>query len=170
MNLLISNSWKNSRNSLIAACFVFGFNSNIVSAQAVSTAIPFPKNSAPWIGESLAGSPCRGNRQAYGPYDFTKPDHRRESLQLVESAHFDERVKRLIEDKSDATLISDLDYTIRAYPNHHNALYALITYWFLPDSSKRVSNNRLNAIFSAESISSKTTGQLRCFMVYTFIE
>lgn len=119
------------------------------SAQAVaaagefSTAPPLPKNSAPWVGTEINGAPCRGKRQAYGPYDYTRPDHRGASLRLVEGAHFMPRVNQLVEDKADSTVINDIDYTLRAFPNHHGALYAVTRYWFLPDSNKRVSNKRL---------------------------
>ncbi|MCW8847104.1 MAG: tetratricopeptide repeat protein [Sedimenticola sp.] len=98
---------------------------------------------APWIGDTLKGAPCTGKGSSYGPYDYTNPKNRGQQLYLVESAHFDNRVKQLVEEIGDATIISDLDYTIRAFPNHHQALYAVTRYWFLPDSNKRVPNNRL---------------------------
>lgn len=98
---------------------------------------------APWIGDTLKGAPCTGKGNSYGPYDYTNPKNRGQQLFLVESAHFDERVKRLVEEIGDSTIISDLDYTIRAFPNHHQALYAVTRYWFLPDSNKRVTNKRM---------------------------
>ena len=95
---------------------------------------------APWVGDTFSGAPCRGKGQSYGPYDYTNPRHRGEPLRLVEGAHFMPRVRALIEDRRDSSVINDIDYTLRAFPNHHDALYAVTRYWFLPDSSKRVRN------------------------------
>lgn len=128
-----------SRVAFIALLLFFSAQS-LAGAGEFSTASPFPKNSAPWIGEQLSGVRCRGKKQAYGPYDYTKPEHRGASLRLVEGAHFMPRVNALVEDRSDSSLISDIDYTLRAFPNHHKALYAVTRYWFLPKTSKRVSN------------------------------
>lgn len=98
---------------------------------------------APWIGDTLSGAPCEGKRESYGPFDYTNPMHRGEHLRLVEGAHFMPRVRALIEDRHDSAVINDIDYTLRAFPNHHEALYAIVRYWFLPNSSKRVVNRRI---------------------------
>lgn len=98
---------------------------------------------APWVGDTLAGAPCRGKNESYGPFDFRDPRARGEPLRLVEGAHFMPRVHGLIEDRNDSAVIDDIDYTLRAFPNHHNALYAVTRYWFLPDSSKRVKNQSI---------------------------
>lgn len=113
---------------------------SFAAAGEFSTARPFPKNSAPWVGEKLSGARCQGRKQAYGPYDYTKPGHRSASLRLVEGAHFMPRVNELVEDRKDSSVISDIDYTLRAFPNHHKALYAVTRYWFLPKTSKRITN------------------------------
>ena len=99
--------------------------------------------SAPWVGDTLKGGPCEGKNQSYGPYDYTKQAHRGEPLRLVEGAHFMPRVSALNEDRLDSPVIDDIDYTLRAFPNHHGALYAVTRYWLLPDSAKRISNRRL---------------------------
>lgn len=99
---------------------------------------------APWIGDTLAGAPCKGKKESYGPFDFRDPRARGEALRLVEGAHFMPRIRGLIEDKNDSPVIDDIDYTLRAFPNHHHALYAVTRYWFLPDSSKRVNNRSIN--------------------------
>ena len=127
---------------VIGICSLYP-NGSYAGANEFSKAPPLPKNSAPWIGEKFSGAPCIGERQGYGPYDYTRPDHRGASLRLVEGAHFMPRVNALVEDISDSTVINDIDYTIRAFPNHHQALYAVTRYWFLPDSQKRVPNNRI---------------------------
>lgn len=81
--------------------------------------------SAPWVGEDLDGAPCQGRSTGYGPYDYTNPDHVREKLPVVEGAHFTQNVRTLRSGKS-GSVISDIDYTLRAFPNHHQALYSII--------------------------------------------
>lgn len=76
-------------------------------------------------GLDLKGLPCRGGAQGYGPYDYTNPQHVRIKLPVVEEYHFTPNVARLERGKS-GTVVGDLDYTLRAFPNHHRALYALI--------------------------------------------
>lgn len=83
-------------------------------------------------GNDLAGLPCKGLAQGYGPFDYTNPAHVKNNLQIVERFHFTPEVERLVSGKS-GFLLSDLDYTIRAFPNHHRALFALIR--FVTDES-----------------------------------
>ncbi|WP_147302619.1 tetratricopeptide repeat protein [Thalassotalea euphylliae] len=62
-------------------------------------------------------------QNAYGPWDFTNPAHS-SKLPIVLGAHFTSNVEKL---KSGQTgkLIADIDYTLRAIPNYHRALYAM---------------------------------------------
>ena len=60
----------------------------------------------------------------YGPYDYTNARHVAERLPVVENHHFTPPVEMLIEG-STGTVDGDLDYTLRAFPNHHRALYAM---------------------------------------------
>lgn len=60
----------------------------------------------------------------YGPYDYTDPTHRKENLSIVERHHFTPNVKNLIKGES-SSLGGDIDYTLRAFPNHHQALVAM---------------------------------------------
>lgn len=80
----------------------------------------------------LAGN-CGSIENAYGPYDYTNPVHFKEKLPIVESGHFDAGVEGLTGhmDKAGALgmLGGDIDYTLRAFPNHHRALYAMIRYY-----------------------------------------
>lgn len=92
---------------------------NIVQASVPS----LPKDSAPWIGKDLKGMPCQGGEQGFGPYDYTNPSHRGEPLQLVESAHFLPKQELEV-----GKYLGDMDYTLRAFPNHHRAMYAIIRY------------------------------------------
>jgi tetratricopeptide (TPR) repeat protein len=59
----------------------------------------------------------------YGPYDYRTA--RGESLRLVEGAHFLPDVEALIRGKTSTTAGGDIDYTLRAFPNHHRALIAM---------------------------------------------
>lgn len=67
-------------------------------------------------------SDCGDLRNAYGPFDYrTVPEMNRF---LVEKEHFTPEVERLI--KGNAGYIgADLDYTLRAMPNHHRALLSM---------------------------------------------
>lgn len=58
----------------------------------------------------------------YGPYDYRY--NKGKELQLVESAHFTPEVASLMAGKS-GMLDADIDYTLRAFPNHHRALLSL---------------------------------------------
>ena len=72
--------------------------------------------------EEVAG--CGSLENAYGPYDYTNPDDFAKKLPIVEHAHFTSSVENLIRGHK-GTIESDLDYTLRAFPNHHRALYAM---------------------------------------------
>ena len=70
---------------------------------------------------------CGSLDNGYGPYDYSNPLHRNEYLPIVEKFHFTSEVESLIKGRS-GTIIGDLDYTLRAFPNHHRALYAMMQY------------------------------------------
>ncbi len=76
-------------------------------------------------GQDLQGKPCTGKGQGYGPFDYTNSHHVRVKLPIVEQFHFTSQVEGLNRGRS-GTLVSDLDYTLRAFPNHHRALFAMI--------------------------------------------
>lgn len=58
----------------------------------------------------------------FGPYDYRKD---RDKLNIVESFHFTAPVEALISGIS-GPLAGHLDYTLRAFPNHHRALIAMM--------------------------------------------
>jgi tetratricopeptide (TPR) repeat protein len=73
--------------------------------------------SAPHCGElSQAGG--------YGPFDYTTSANKQHTLPVVETHHFTPNVENLVHGSS-GTLGGDLDYTLRAFPNHHRALAAM---------------------------------------------
>ena len=80
-------------------------------------------------------SGCGSLANAYGPYDYTNPTDVSERLPIVENAHFTPEVEALIGGNT-GSLWGDLDYTLRAFPNHHRALYAAARYALRPDSPK----------------------------------
>src|SRR5882672_10328606 len=75
-------------------------------------------------GSARAGglrSGCGALPNAYGPFDY-RIEH--DKLAIVEAYHFTSQVELLIRGQSGA-LGADLDYTLRAAPNHHRALVAM---------------------------------------------
>ena len=63
-----------------------------------------------------------------GPYDYTNAKLRKERLPIVETYHFTPEVENLIRGETDIHILHDIDYTLRAFPNHHRALYTLAKY------------------------------------------
>jgi tetratricopeptide (TPR) repeat protein len=71
---------------------------------------------------------CGSLSNAYGPYDYTNHDDYTNKLPIVEQYHFDSAVESLSAGKTDFAVMGDLDYTLRAFPNHHRALSAMANY------------------------------------------
>jgi tetratricopeptide (TPR) repeat protein len=69
---------------------------------------------------------CGSLENAYGPFDYRTAG--KAKLQMVERYHFTPEVESLLHGKSSSRIGSDLDYTLRAFPNHHRALLTLIRY------------------------------------------
>ena len=88
------------------------------------------------VSASICGS--LANDHQFGPFDYRPMnfvsdnlDSHKHKLWLVESAHFLPRVEFLIggnraEKKEPPG--SDIDYTLRAFPNHHRALMSVMKY------------------------------------------
>ncbi|MDT3680101.1 MAG: ABC transporter permease [Burkholderiaceae bacterium] len=71
----------------------------------------------------------------YGPYDYRKHP---EKAPLVERFHFTPKVESLVGGESSARIGGDIDYTLRAFPNHPRALYAMTRYGQLHNGASRV--------------------------------
>jgi len=78
---------------------------------------------------------CGSLENAFGPFDYTNPAYTTEQqgrgespLGLVEGGHFDSDVENLVRGVSTSSPLNDLDYTLRAFPNHHRALHAIANY------------------------------------------
>lgn len=65
---------------------------------------------------------CGDLHNAYGPYDYRTD---RNKLPIVESFHFTPEVEALIRGTTGHTG-GDIDYTLRAFPNHHRALLSMM--------------------------------------------
>ena len=83
-----------------------------------------------------SGSLCGSLENPFGPFDYTDPENARvqsgggeSPLSLVERAHFTTDVENLIRGASSFDPITDLEYTLRAFPNHHRALNAIANYY-----------------------------------------
>lgn len=62
----------------------------------------------------------------YGPYDYRT---QQDKLPIVEVAHFTPIVENLVRGQNSGIEPGgDLDYTLRAFPNHHRALVAMMRY------------------------------------------
>lgn len=79
--------------------------------------------------ESIAqgGATCGSLKNAYGPFDYSDAEARQNRLAVVEKYHFTPEVEQLRRGES-GSIAGDLDYTLRAFPNHHRALNALARY------------------------------------------
>ena len=69
-----------------------------------------------------APSVCGDLHNAYGPYDYRTD---RDKLPIVDGAHFTPEVAALVRGNTGA-IGGDLDYTLRAFPNHHRALASMM--------------------------------------------
>lgn len=70
----------------------------------------------------VAGGACGALENGYGPFDYRSDKSR---LGIVETYHFTPSVETLRSGKS-GPLGGDLDYTLRAFPNHHRALMSMM--------------------------------------------
>ncbi len=63
----------------------------------------------------------------YGPYDATLPENQ-SKLPIVLTAHFTKSVEQLVRGNTTIDPLPDIDYTLRAIPNYHAALNAVMNY------------------------------------------
>lgn len=80
------------------------------------------------VAAQPATNPCGSIANAYGPYDYRT--ERGGKLAIVEQYHFKPHVEALLRlpGMSGVSLGGDIDYTLRASPNHHRALVAMTRY------------------------------------------
>lgn len=95
----------------------------VVAALAVALVVATsPTDAQVRIVEEM--SACGPLSNAYGPYDYRRDKGK---LEIVEGHHFTPQVELLIRGIS-GPIGGELDYVLRASPNHHRALMALIRY------------------------------------------
>ncbi len=68
---------------------------------------------------------CGDLKNGYGPFDYSDPNTDKE---IVEHFHFTSKVENLIGGHTSMTPMGDLNYTLRAFPNHPRALNAVSRY------------------------------------------
>jgi len=101
-----------------------------LSAFAAASILAMSSVQAQEIGEFG----CGALDNAYGPFDYTNPIHRREKIPVVVRVHFPQSVQTLTSGNA-STIGGDIDYTLRAIPNHHGALNAIARYEFKTQKS-----------------------------------
>ena len=91
-----------------------------------------------------ASMTCGDIRNFYGPFDYTNPIHKEQMLPRVEQYHFDVGVQSLKGIANtvggEARLGGDIAYTLKAFPNHHLALFTMIRYYVekVPEGASRM--------------------------------
>jgi tetratricopeptide (TPR) repeat protein len=101
------------RGWLWLACSVFGLAASTVAMAEVES------------GESVCGSLDNGNA---GPYDYRDPG-RAAMLGNVNTNHYNADVQNLVRGETGYQVIGDLDFVLRAFPNHHQALSTMMRYF-----------------------------------------
>ena len=80
---------------------------------------------------------CGSLANNYGPFDYQNSSHRREKLPIVEQYHFISKVQKRQGGQTSATPGPDLDYVLRAFPNHVPALYLMTRYQIQLKNAKK---------------------------------
>lgn len=101
--VLVGNG--NDMFRLLKTCGVVGLV--MASSMAFGEALPFQ---------------CGRLDNHYGPFDYRTD---KSKLPVVEHRHFTPQIETLQSGMS-GTIAADLDYTLRAFPNHHRALLAMV--------------------------------------------
>jgi hypothetical protein len=99
-------------------------NSNSRTRRIAAAGIVLASLACSWAAAERIDPAC-GNpfANSFGPYDYRF--ERGQNLKVVEDFHFNPRVESLIAGQS-GTVGGDLDYVLRAFPNHHRALIAMM--------------------------------------------
>ena len=83
---------------------------------------------------AAAAQECGSLGNAYGPFDYRTAG--KDKLKLVESHHFNATVESLKAGQTGTRPGGDIDYTLRALPNHHRALAAMSRLAFVEKKEK----------------------------------
>ncbi|MDD5276200.1 MAG: hypothetical protein PHR16_08965 [Methylovulum sp.] len=89
-----------------------------------------------WVGLDFNNQPCNSYKIPtihVATSDYTNPEHRKNNLPIVEEYHFSPALQRLLPESAGGIDIGGLHYTLRAFPNHHKALNAVMYYQLIND-------------------------------------
>lgn len=89
-------------------------------ATGLGAAIVYPGPASAAVSAAQCGELWQ--RGQFGPWDYRV---NRDKLPVVENNHFNARVEMLLGGMT-GSIAGDLDYTLRAFPNHHRALISLM--------------------------------------------
>lgn len=118
--------------TLLSFC-LFSLSFNLHAAQTL--------NRKPgWPGTTLGGEECYGKLEGYGPFDYVSE---KSKIGIVEQYHFKPSTEQL--NDTVARLDGDLNYTLRAVPNHHRALWARSRFYL-----RRAKHSSPNALIARE--------------------
>lgn len=123
----VGNGMFRGRPTLFNALPVLFISAVLLGPLSASIAGPLNRNIG-WPGKTLAGNQCYGDGSGYGPFDYISE---RSKIIIVEKHHFTNDIEQLVAGRSGTQtgLESNLDYTLRAVPNHHRALWAMTRYY-----------------------------------------
>lgn len=78
---------------------------------------------------------CGELTNAYGPYDYTNYSDLVEKWPIVEAGHFNSNVENLVSGMT-GTIMTDLEYALRAFPNHSRVLWSMAQLHIRENTSK----------------------------------
>lgn len=99
------------------------FKLNAIFVIRMLTVLSIMSTTAPAFAQA-GNSACGPLGNTFGPFDYRT--ERGEKLHLVEGAHFLPYIEALVRGKTNVTPGPDIDYTLRAFPNNHRALLAMM--------------------------------------------
>lgn len=96
----------------------------------------------------------QGSGQQYGPFDYYKPG--KGSVALVERFHMGPRLEQHVRNKAWCAYWYDVDYTLRAFPNHPTALTLMAEHLKHHSACSRRTDARRSTIDLMREIESST--------------
>ena len=119
--------------------------------------------------DNYGASQCGSLENGFGPFDYrTAPADKR---RLVEGAHFTRDVEQLIRGHTSSTPVGDLNYTLRVFPNHPRALYALMQWGTRKKPMPRaVQTGQSGAISIGPFVFNLMMAKYECSTDFTFSE
>jgi tetratricopeptide (TPR) repeat protein len=96
-----------------------------VLVQAAVVAVVLAAQSPGARSQSMVIEECGPLQNAFGPFDYRNPKFKRELL-VVETHHFTPDIASLRHGHTTTRAAGDINYTLRAFPNHHLALNAIV--------------------------------------------